>query len=132
MDKRKIALIISDIVQKQTRGDWWITLLQTYFNPQKILLYTGMIKILLPVNFGFVHIPEISSSTLIIGATLFFLFKNVIIYIIGHWDKNNGIQKKQAEYLNKDEDLAPWQCEVKNTMESICKAVGAKSKFKDL
>jgi len=120
MDKTQVFHRIIDITTKQTRGDWWITLLQTYFNPQKILLYAGMIKILY---------PSIPSVPLVIGCVVFFLIKQIAIYFIGDIEKKIGLWEKWSRYNQTEPHMAPWNVEVTNTLKEICQKLNIKNKI---
>jgi hypothetical protein len=123
MTKTQVFNKVADIIANGNRGDFWITFIQSWFNPEKILIYSGMIKILFPF---------LENKVLFIGSALFFFITQIIKIVIGKVDIWLGLWKKQNEYNSKADHLAPWNNQVADTLEEICKAVGANSKITKL
>jgi hypothetical protein len=56
----------------------------------------------------------------------------IIFYFIGKWDeKKLGFWKAQNEYGQKKQHLAPFNDELRQTLEEICNKLEIKSKFKN-
>ena len=123
MDKRTAFYKFAEITTRQSRGAYWINLLQTYFDPSKIIIYSGMIKILF---------PAFPTSVLIMGSAIFLFLIEFVKYYIGKLDEKMGLWKRQSEYQQKQTHINPLQLEIRDTLIEVCKALKIKSKFKEL
>ncbi len=124
MNKSHIFYKFSEIETRRNRGTYWIGIVQSLFDPQKILLGVASIKIIFPNYF--------SNTTLITFFIIYMLLIEFIKYFIGELDERLGLWKKQSEYSAKKDHISPFNFELKETLEGICKKVGSESKFKDL
>ncbi len=123
MNKRKALYKLTEVMARQSRGAYWISFLQTYFDPGKIMAYSAWIKIL---------IPQTPTVPLLIGAGIFLFLIEICKYFIGNYDEKKGIWKTQSEYNQKKEHLAPFNNELKNTLKEICKELKIEHKFTEL
>jgi intein/homing endonuclease len=123
MNKARLFYKFSDYTAKQNRGTYWVSLLQTYFDPQKILMYSGLTKILY---------PEIPNGILFIFFGFVFLLAEGVKVVIGHYDVKLGIWKKQNEYNQKEKHMNPFNNELQDTIKEICKKLKIKHRFKSL
>lgn len=127
MNKRKIFNLYNEFSTRISRGSGLFDLLQDWtINPASLATEVASWKIILwQYNIPVWIIAIICLSKKYI--------MRIFFYFLGRYDeKKLGFWKAQNEYGQKKEHLAPFNTELKETIEEICKKLNIKSKFTKL
>lgn len=123
MDKRGLFKRYVAFMAYISKGDYWITQLQQFFDYTKALLIITTLK---------VWFPWMSWEESIVIVIILALVK-VLIKILSGWIyRTSGLWKVEGEYNAKMEHINPWNVEVSETLKTICGKLGINHYFKEL
>lgn len=127
MNKKQLFYKYTDWSNLQGIGAGWVSQIKGYLPiGEWIQKSAGYQVVLWALN---IHMPYWIIITLIVLKFYVMIFVN---WFLGKFVIKVKLYEAQQQYNAKTEHLSPYNREVINTLEEICKATGAKSKFTKL
>ncbi len=123
--KTELFYKYTDFVNLQNIGGYWMNQAMQYIPYGIWITEIAMFKIVFE-QFG---VPFWLIVAFVICKTY---FEMVLRWVVGKFAIKIGVFKAQDMYTSKKEHLAPFNSELIATLESLCKKVGAESKFSKL
>jgi hypothetical protein len=125
IEKKKLFYRYTDFITLQNIGAFWQNQIEQYFPfgvwVSEIAFYTLVFE-----RFG---VPFWLIVVFVVGKCYFDMF---LRWVIGKIIIKTGIYEAQNQYTAKKQEIAPYEKENRETLKSLCNAVGAKHHFTEL
>jgi len=129
MNKTKLFLKIVKFKERHKRGKYWISFIQGFFNPQGLFILWTMIAAWIELYLlrGF----KWRDVLIFIGLVIAGFLMEFVKWYFGDFDYKKGLWKKEKEWLQEDEVIAPFNVKVKKQLKAIAKKLEIKDYFDD-